>query len=192
MQVVTDVSADPLDLGAEFQRWEYATWELCEQLGVNAFDQPDVDDAKRLAREELERVAAPLPTLSPDELRRRARPGDYLAILAYLPPFPEVTAQLQGLRAAWGRALRCATTLGFGPRYLHSTGQLHKGGPDTGLFLVITADDAEDVEIPELGRTFGELKRAQARGDVRALLARGRRVAHVHLARPEDVRDLRV
>jgi hypothetical protein len=192
MQVVTDVSADPLDLGAEFQRWEYATWELCEQLGVNAFDQPDVDDAKRLAREELERVAAPLPTLSPDELRRRARPGDYLAILAYLPPFPEVTVALQGLRAAWGRALRCATTLGFGPRYLHSTGQLHKGGPDTGLFLVITADDAEDVEIPEQGRTFGELKRAQARGDVRALLARGRRVAHVHLARPEDVRDLRV
>jgi hypothetical protein len=99
---------------------------------------------------------------------------------------------LQGLRAAWGRALRCATTLGFGPRYLHSTGQLHMGGPDTGLFLVITADDAEDVEIPEQGRTFGELKRAQARGDVRALLARGRRVAHVHLARPEDVRDLRV
>jgi glucose-6-phosphate isomerase len=192
MQVVTDVSADPLDLGAEFQRWEYATWELCERLGVNAFDQPDVDDAKRLAREELDRVAAPIPTLSPDELRQRARPGDYLAILAYLPPFSEVTAQLQGLRAAWGRALRCATTLGFGPRYLHSTGQLHKGGPDTGLFLVITADDAEDVEIPEQGRTFGELKRAQARGDVRALLARGRRVAHVHLARPEDVRDLTV
>ena len=199
MQVVTDVSADPLDLGAEFQRWEYATWELCEQLGVNAFDQPDVDDAKRLAREELEHVgtvgaqhAAPLLTLSPGELRQRARPGDYLAILAYVPPFPGMTAELQGLRAAWGRALRCATTLGFGPGYLHSTGQLHKGGPDTGLFLVITADDAEDVEIPDMGRTFGELKRAQARGDVRALLARGRRVAHVHLARPEDVRDLRV
>ena len=194
MQVVTDVSPDPLDLGAEFQRWEYATWELCERLGVNAFDQPDVDDAKRLAREELERGEAPLPTLTPEELRRGARPGDYLAILAYLPPFPEVTAQLQGLRAAWGGALRCATTVGFGPRYLHSTGQLHKGGPNTGLFLVITADDAEDVAIPEQGggRTFGELKRAQARGDVRALLARGRRVAHVHLARPEDVRDVRV
>jgi hypothetical protein len=201
MQVVTDVSADPLDLGAEFLRWEFATWELCERLGVNAFDQPDVDDAKRLAREELERTggrgvgaqhAAPLPTLSPDALRGSARPGDYLAILAYLPPVPEVTSRLQALRAEWGRVLRCATTLGFGPRYLHSTGQLHKGGPNTGLFLVITADDAEDLEIPEQGRTFGELKRAQARGDVRALLARGRRVAHVHLARLEDLQNLRV
>ena len=197
MQVVTDVSADPLDLGAEFQRWEYATWELCERMGVNAFDQPDVDDAKRLAREELERAgnvgaqhAAPLPTLSPEALRGSARPGDYLAILAYLPPLPEVTAALQQVRAAWGRALGCATTLGFGPRYLHSTGQLHKGGPDTGLFLVITTDDAQDIEIPGQGRTFGELKRAQARGDIRALLARGRRVAHVHLSRLEDLGGL--
>jgi len=197
VQVVTDVSADPLDLGAEFLRWEYATWELCERLGVNAFDQPDVDEAKRFAREELERAgtvgvqhAAPLPTLSIDDLRRRARPGDYLAILAYLPPVPEVAARLQALRAAWGRALGCATTLGFGPRYLHSTGQLHKGGPNTGLFLVLTTDDAEDVEIPEQGRTFGDLKRAQARGDIRALLARGRRVAHVHLARLEELGEL--
>ena len=197
IQVVTDVSADPLDLGAEFLRWEYATWELCERLGVNAFDQPDVDEAKRFARQELERPgtvgvqhAAPLPTLSIDDLRRRARPGDYLAILAYLPPVPEVTARLQALRAAWGRALGCATTLGFGPRYLHSTGQLHKGGPNTGLFLVLTTDDAEDVEIPEQGSTFGDLKRAQARGDIRALLARGRRVAHVHLARLEELGEL--
>jgi hypothetical protein len=196
-EVVTEFSADPLDLGVEFLRWEYATWGLCERLGVNAFDQPDVEAAKRLAREELERAghggaqhAAPLPTLSPEELRRRARPGDYLALLAYLAPTPEITAQLQAVRAAWGRALGCATTLGFGPRYLHSTGQLHKGGQNTGLFLVITADDAEDVTIPELGRTFGELKGAQARGDIRALLARGRRVAYVHLARPEDVTEL--
>ena len=192
MQVVTDFSADPLDLGAEFMRWEYATWELSERLGVNAFDQPDVDEAKRFAREELDRDD-PLPTLSPADLRRRAQLGDYLAILAYLPPAPEVTTRLQALRAEWGRALRCATTLGFGPRYLHSTGQLHKGGPNTGLFLVITVDDAEDVTIPEQGgQTFGQLKRAQARGDIRALLARGRRVAHVHLTRLEDLQGLRV
>ena len=198
-QVVTDFAADPLDLGAEFMRWEYATWELCERLGVNAFDQPDVDEAKRLAREELERAgaagaqhAAPLPTLTPEQLRARARAGDYLAILAYLPPLPEVAAALQQVRASWGRALGCVTTLGFGPRYLHSTGQLHKGGPDTGLFLVITTDDAEDLEIPEQKGTFGALKRAQARGDIRALLARGRRVAHVHLARPDDLESLRV
>src|SRR5258706_227238 len=87
-QVVTDISGDPLDLGAEFLRWEYATWEMCERLGVNAFDQPDVDDAKRFAREEFDRND-PLPTLTPADLRRSARPGDYLAILAYLPPLPE-------------------------------------------------------------------------------------------------------
>src|SRR5882762_2853125 len=174
MQIVTDFSGDPLDLGAEFMRWEYATWEMCERLGVNAFDQPDVDDAKRLASEELERAgsvgaqhAAPLPTLTPAQLRQQARPGDYLAILAYLPPLPDVTAALQDVRASWGRALDCVTTLGFGPRYLHSTGQLHKGGPNTGLFLVITTDEAKDLPIPEQGLTFGALKRAQARGDIR-------------------------
>jgi len=179
-----EFSPDPLDLGAEFVRWQYATWELCDRLGIDAFDQPDVDEAKRLAH------AAPLPTLTPDALRRAARPGDYLAILAYLPPRPDVAARLEQLRATWGRALGCVTTLGFGPRYLHSTGQLHKGGPNSGVFLVLTADDAADAAVPELGITFGRLKTAQARGDIRALLARGRRVAHVHLACPEDVSAL--
>jgi len=134
----------------------------------------------------------PLPTRNPEALRRTFRPGDYLAILAYLPPTPDIAARVQAVRAAWAHALGCATTLGFGPRYLHSTGQLHKGGPKTGLFLVVTADDAEDAEIPEMGISFGRLKRAQARGDIRALLARGRRVAHVHLRRPEDVSGLAV
>ena len=91
------------------------------------------------------------------------------------------------VRAAWGRCLGIVTTLGFGPRYLHSTGQLHKGGPNSGLFLVLTGDDAVDLEIPGMGRTFGQLKRAQARGDIKALLAKGRRVAHVHLRRPDDL-----
>ena len=199
-QIVRDFSADPLALGAEFLAWEYTTWELCTGLGVNAFDQPDVEEAKALARAELAgrsggsvgaQHAAPLPTLTLEALRQAARPGDYFAILAYLPPTTDNAARLQAVRAAWARALGgCATTLGFGPRYLHSTGQLHKGGPNTGLFLVVTADDAEDADIPEMGTTFGRLKRAQARGDIRALLARGRRVAHVHLARPEDVTRL--
>jgi len=198
-EIVTDFSADPLALGEAFVAWEYATWELCVRLGVNAFDQPDVEEAKALARAELSEAqgggvgaqhAAPLPTLTPEVLRRSARPGDYLAILAYLPPTPAVTVKLQAVRAAWGRALGCVTTLGFGPRYLHSTGQLHKGGPNTGLFLVVTTDDAEDTEIPETEFTFGRLKRAQARGDIRALLARGRRVAHMHLRRPDDVGGL--
>jgi hypothetical protein len=192
-------SADPLDLGSEFLRWEYATAALCERLGVNAFDQPDVEEAKRLARAELSGGegtggpphAAPLPTLSPAELKKEFRPGDYFAILAYVPPTPEVFAELQRLRADWGRMLGCATTLGIGPRYLHSTGQLHKGGPPNGLFLVITTDVDHDLDIPEMGWTFGELHRAQARGDVRALLARGRRVAHVHLSSPAELAQLR-
>jgi len=188
-------SADPVDLGAEFLRWEYATAALCERLGVNAFDQPDVEEAKRLARAELTsggaQHAAPLPTLTPAQLRQQARPRDYFAILAYVPPTPQVLAQLQQLRAAWGEALGCATTLGIGPRYLHSTGQLHKGGPNSGLFLVITTDTGYDLDIPEMGWTFGQLHQAQARGDVRALLARDRRVAHVHLSSPAELPQLR-
>src|SRR5207247_1192622 len=84
--------------------------------------------------------------------------GDPAAVPAYLPPRPQAAAALGALRAAWAARLGIATTLGFGPRYLHSTGQLHKGGPNTGLFLVLTADDAVDLEIPEMGVTFGQLK----------------------------------
>jgi hypothetical protein len=197
---IDEFSSDPLDLGAEILRWEYTTWALCERLGVNAFDQPDVEAAKAFARAELERGGGggggqrskpeQLRTLSPEALRNAARPRDYLAILAYLPPTREIAGRLETVRAAWGQSLGSVTTLGFGPSYLHSTGQLHKGGPNTGLFLVITADDAVDVEIPGMGRTFGQLKRAQAMGDIKALLAKGRRVAHVHLGRPEDVAGL--
>jgi len=189
----TDFSADPLDLGVEFLRWEYATASLCETLGVNAFDQPDVEEAKKLARAELAARAAPAPlqTLTPAALRKQARPGDYLGILAYVPPTPAIHAQLQALRASWGQALGCTTTLGIGPRYLHSTGQLHKGGPASGLFLVITTDVAADIEIPEMSTSFGALHQAQARGDVRALLARGRRVAHVHLPSVAELPQIR-
>ncbi len=194
VQKVSEFSPDPLDLGHEFLRWEYATWELCERLGVNAFDQPNVEAAKVLARAELTRrpsAGADVPrTLTPAELRRAARPGDYLAVLAYLPPRPDVEAALHRVQVTWGRALGIVTTVGFGPRYLHSTGQLHKGGPNTGLFLVITAHASEDLEIPEMGTSFGRLERAQAMGDIRALLARGRRVCHVHLAGASDVEQL--
>lgn len=182
---------DPLDLGREFLRWEYATWEMCDRLGVNAFDQPNVEEAKVLARAELAKPLAatqsPPATLTPAALRNAARRGDYFALLAYLPPRPDVAAALQRVRTAWGRALGVVTTVGFGPRYLHSTGQLHKGGPNTGLFLIVTADPAQDIDIPGMGTSFARLERAQATGDIRALLARGRRVAHVHLA---DIRDL--
>ena len=196
VQVVSSsqFSADPLDLGAEFLRWEYATAALCDRLGVNAFDQPDVEEAKRLARAELEGSgmgqAMPVPSLSVEELRRARKDGDYVAILAYLPPLPEVTRRLEKLRDTWAQSLRCVATLGFGPRYLHSTGQLHKGGPNSGLFLVITAGHDADMEIPGMGRTFGELHHAQARGDIRALLARRRRVSHVHLANIAELDQL--
>jgi D-arabinose 5-phosphate isomerase GutQ len=196
----SDFSADPLDLGLEFLRWEYATAALCEVLGVNAFDQPDVEEAKRLARAELAGPAAggggakktaALKTMTTAELRRSARPGDYFALLAYVPATAAVVAELQAIREAWGRAMGCVTTLGIGPRYLHSTGQLHKGGPPSGLFLVITTDNTTDIEIPELRTSFGALHLAQARGDVRALLARGRRVAHVHLSTARELAQIR-
>lgn len=189
-QRVTEFSSDPLDLGVEFQRWMHVTAAACETLGVNPFDQPDVEQAKALAREELSRPkpAGPPPgVLTLQGLRRAARRGDYVALLAYLPPEPAVRAVLERVRAAWSTATGCAATLGFGPRYLHSTGQLHKGGPNRGLFLVVTADVAADLEIPGMDTTFGTLERAQALGDVRALLGRGRRVAHVHVASPHDI-----
>jgi len=193
VQTMSEFSSDPLDLGKEFLRWEYATWELCDRIGVNPFDQPDVEEAKALARRELaaggKGEEAPR-TLTPPELKAAARAGDYLAVLAYLPPRPELDAALQRLRRSWGQALGVVTTAAFGPRYLHSTGQLHKGGPNTGLFLVVTAEPALDIEIPEMQTTFGRLERAQAMGDVRALLGRGRRVCHVHLSRAEDVDQL--
>jgi len=194
LEVLEEFSADPLDLGREFLRWEYATWELCNQIGVDAFDQPNVEEAKAMSRAELAQPGgaggeAPA-TLTPAALQRAARPGDYLALLAYLPPRPDLAEALQRARLAWGRALGIVTTVGFGPRYLHSTGQLHKGGPNTGLFLVITANSQEDLEIPAMGTSFGRLERAQAVGDMRALLARGRRVCHVHLPRAEDVEQL--
>ncbi len=188
--VVEAFADDPRDLGCEFLRWEYVAWALCDALGVNAFDQPDVEDAKARARAELTRpagAAAPLATLDPGTLARSVRPGDYLAILAYLSPSPDVAAALHQLRARWQQSLGVATTLGFGPRYLHSTGQLHKGGPNTGLFLVLTADPEVDLDIPGMGMSFGRLQHAQARGDIQALLARGRRVAHLHLPRAHDL-----
>ncbi len=186
---ISEFSADPLDLGAEFQRWMHATATACEALGVNPFDQPDVEEAKALARAELERgSAAPLPALlSPSDLRRGIRQGDYLAVLAYLPPQPGVEASLERVRHRWGEVAQCHATLGFGPRYLHSTGQLHKGGPNRGAFLVVTADSPADIEIPGMGITFGALERAQALGDIRALVGRGRRVAHVHLRGADEI-----
>ncbi|MDA2914353.1 hypothetical protein MYX77_10435, partial [Acidobacteriia bacterium AH_259_A11_L15] len=111
------------------------------------------------------------------------RPGDYIAIHAYLAPTPESTAALQEIRAALGNQTRLATTVGYGPRFLHSTGQLHKGGPNTGLFLQLVDEPGEDLAVPETDYTFGTLIQAQAVGDLMALKQRRRRVLSVNLGR---------
>jgi hypothetical protein len=111
----------------------------------------------------------------------RAEPPHYVGIQAFVAPEPAVHQALQALRALVLERRGVATTLGWGPAFLHSTGQLHKGGPDTGLFLQITADDSEDIEVPGAGYTFGRLLRAQSLGDLAALQSRGRRVLRVHL-----------
>src|SRR5262249_16637465 len=147
-------TVNPLSLGAHFLSWEYATVAICEGLGVNPFDQPDVEAAKVLARAELAPSAnAPAelpPAFSP---KRRAAPagtGDYVALLPSLPQTSPNDGRLEALARLWNGATGCAVTVGYGPRYLHSTGQLHKGGPNTGLFLVVTADADEDIAIPEM------------------------------------------
>ncbi|RMF44242.1 MAG: transaldolase, partial [Anaerolineae bacterium] len=117
-------------------------------------------------------------------------PGDYVALNAFLPRNAENAALLTELRIAIQGRTRLATTLGFGPRFLHSTGQLHKGGANNGLFLVFTDDPQEDAEIPTQGLTFGALLRGQVLGDIAALQAQGRRVLRIHLHRREVLRNL--
>jgi transaldolase/glucose-6-phosphate isomerase len=182
--------ADAYELGGEMLRWEVATAAAGAALGVNPFDQPDVESAKQLARQAMAGGGggADVPTLAADDLEAvdldavlgLARPGDYLAILAYLPPTPGSRARVGRLRERL-LASGCATTVGFGPRYLHSTGQLHKGGPDTGLFVQLEDRPTPDLAIPGAGTTYGRLIGAQALGDARALVARGRRLLRLEL-----------
>jgi transaldolase/glucose-6-phosphate isomerase len=174
-------------LGAEFFRWEFATAVAGAILGVNPFDQPDVEESKRRTVEALRSYqrSGERPRLEPvgslEGLLSSARPGDYLAIMAYLNQTPEVDEAVSALRRRVMERHRIATTFGYGPRFLHSTGQLHKGGPDSGLFLQLTADHERDIPIPGEPYTFGVLADAQATGDLQALQAKGRRVARAHL-----------
>ncbi len=202
---------DRWDVAQEFFRWEMATAAAGSILGINPFDQPNVQESKdntnRLLKklEEEGRLPEPSPILEAAPLVYygsnpgqdagevwktffdQVRPGDYIALQAYLTETPETTQALQGLRKELRDGLGLATTLGYGPRFLHSTGQYHKGGPDTGLFLQLTADDAEDAPIPGVPYTFGDFKQAQALGDLEALQKHGRRVMRVHLG--ADVRQ---
>jgi transaldolase/glucose-6-phosphate isomerase len=190
------------DLGAEFFRWEVAVAAACAVLGVHPFNQPDVQLAKDLAQRAMARAAhgqeageAPEPVeavevsaAAQDALaeairawQAQVRDVDYVGLQAYLAPSDQVDAALQEIRGMLGGRMRVATTSGYGPRFLHSAGQLHKGGPATGVFLQLVDDPAEDLPVPGTGYTFGMLIRAQALGDLRALRQRGRRVLRVNL-----------
>jgi transaldolase / glucose-6-phosphate isomerase len=171
---------DPYEVGQEFFRWEFATAVAGSILGINPFDQPNVQEAK-------DRTSAILgqgedvqlePEGSLDELLAGARGGDYVAIQAFIDP--EAESRLEPLVARAGET-GCVVTKGLGPRYLHSTGQLHKGGPNTGLFIQVVDEQGDELAIP--GRSFGfrQLIRAQAAGDYAALKERGRRVVRVRL-----------
>jgi transaldolase / glucose-6-phosphate isomerase len=203
--VVTIYLDDLLDLGQEFLHWQIATAAAGAILGINAFDQPNVQESKdntnRLLAMVREQGKLPeeKPSLVKDVLRLyfdeaaatvpdtlkqfldQARPGDYLALMAYITEDPANNKLLQEMRVALQEHLHIPTTLGYGPRFLHSTGQFHKGGPNTGLFLQLTADDVDDVPIPSAPYTFGTFKRAQALGDLEVLQKHGRRVGRIHL-----------
>lgn len=207
----------PLALGAEFFRWEIATAAAGRALGVNPFDEPNVQQAKDATKTLLDIVAAtgslPSPavdfsadgfvaTLSaaawaglgdPRDFLSSVGSSDYVSIMAFLPTHdPALGDALDDLRASVGRATGKATMLGFGPRYLHSTGQLHKGGGRNGVFLILTASPALDMEIPGAGYSFGTLERAQALGDFNSLNATGRRAMFVQLPTrsPDAIRAL--
>jgi transaldolase/glucose-6-phosphate isomerase len=184
----------PIELGQEFFRWEFATAVAGAILAVQPFDQPDVQLAKDLARRAMGSTGSPggaavppalgAPWAWADAITRwlaSVRPHDYIGLQAYIAPTSQVMDLLQQLRARLGRRTKVATTLGIGPRFLHSTGQLHKGGPNTGLFLQLTDEPVSDLPVPETSYTFGELIRAQAAGDGLALEQRGRRVLRINL-----------
>jgi hypothetical protein len=205
--VVTIQMDDPHDVGQEFFRWEIGTATAGAILGINAFDQPNVQESKDNTNRllDLVRTQGRLPEDAPAQIEgalslygdrvdgplaaalarflAQARPGDYVALMAYLTETPETDHALRSLRLQIRDRTRLATTLGYGPRFLHSTGQYHKGGPPTGLFVQLTADDAEDTPVPGAPYTFGMFKRAQALGDLEALRRRGRRVVRIHVGR---------
>jgi len=185
----------PDRLGAEFYRWEAATAVAGRELGINPFDEPDVNDSKARTRTLLEQPAAepPAGAATPEAIPgflEQAREGDYIAILAYLPPTRGTLATLRQWSHRLARHGRLPCCLGIGPRYLHSSGQLHKGGPDQGLFIVVTRDPGVDIPIPGQHHGFRSLIRAQAHGDLQVLRERGRRVLHVGLEDGASLEDL--
>jgi ribose 5-phosphate isomerase B len=184
--------ADRFDLGGEFFRWEMATAAAAILLGVNPFDEPNVAQAKDATQAALatfvERGGLPeWPVDGDDDIARAlgsARPGDYVALLAYLTPDAATTAALGKLRLLLRDRTGLGTTVGYGPRYLHSTGQLHKGGPPTPLLVLLTPTETEDLPIPGERYGFGTLTMAEAVGDLSTLRAAHRRVLWLALPAP--------
>jgi transaldolase/glucose-6-phosphate isomerase len=170
----------PQHLGRSMFILECATAVAGHVLGIQPFDQPDVQSAKDRTAQVLEGGDIPPEReTDPGEVLASVRPGDYVAIQAFVPPSDETGRELQAVRARIRDRFRVATTLGYGPRYLHSTGQFHKGGPATGVFLQVFDEPKEDRPIPGRDFTFGQLIAAQAAGDLAALRERGRRAARV-------------
>ena len=176
------------ELWGQFYRWEFATAVAGALLEVNPFDQPDVELSKRMAISVLDGTGGTddAPSgVSPAELLADAQPGGYLAVLVFVRRTVELDSALAELRRTVGEVHGVATTVGYGPRYMHSTGQLHKGGPANGRFLQLLekprAGRAGDVVVPGAGYTFGRLARAQADGDLGALASLGRPVSRVYV-----------
>jgi transaldolase/glucose-6-phosphate isomerase len=205
---------EPSALGAEFVRWEVATAVAAAIVGVNPFDEPNVKRAKdataallqgytaagSLPAPPADRTTATGATLTLTSAARTLLAGrppeaflsllgdaDYFGLAAFIGPDPELAARLHAMRTAVRDRLRVSTMFGYGPRYLHSTGQLHKGGANNGVFLMISAAPRDDLPIPGQPFSFGTLELAQALGDFTSLDTTGRRALHVHLPAP-DVR----
>lgn len=214
--VIRIAVADTYDLGQEFFRWEIATAVAGSIIGINAFNQPDVEASKIVTRdltsayEKTGSLPAESPVLEDSGVKlftdpknaealaksagndrtlvgylrahlNRIKAGDYFALLAYIQMNDAHESKLEEIRHALRDKKRVATCLGFGPRFLHSTGQAYKGGPNSGVFLQLTCDDAVDLPVPEQKYTFGIVKAAQARGDFQVLAQRDRRALRVHL-----------
>lgn len=205
---------DRYDLGGEVAKWSLATAIAGALLGINPFDEPNVKESKDGTKQLLEhyvregRLPAPQPPLFSDQdiavygkpaigapasldqclhaFLRQLREGDFIALLSFLPRTPSLDAVVHALRARLAERLGHATMVGMGPRYLHSTGQLFKGGSDRGVFLLLTAEESNDLPIPGEPFTFGILKQAQALGDFQAMQQRGRHVLHLHFQRDPD------
>jgi transaldolase/glucose-6-phosphate isomerase len=204
------------DIGAEIYRWEIATAVACSILGVNAFDQPNVETSKKITKAKIAdyqqkgKLEEGEPAWAGDGMKvysssgvdgdtldsilqnflKDAQPNGYVAINAYLPRNGEMMEALQAMRSAIRVKTGNAVTAGFGPRFQHSTGQFHKGGPSNALFIQITTDPAVDMEIPTEGLTFGTLIRAQALGDFEALIEAGRKVIRVHLPGAQAIEQI--